>query len=93
MKRSKGKLTGKTRCIGKNSKPLKVTDIIKEFSLGDKVVIKIKGNYHKGVPHPRYMGKIGKIVEVRGKSYVLEIKDGKKNKELIASAVHLEKSN
>lgn len=92
MKRSKGKLTGKTRSIGKNSKTLKISDIIKEFALGDKVVIKILGNYHKGVPHPRYTGKVGKVIEKRGSSYVIQIKDGNKVKDLISSAVHLEKS-
>ena len=44
MKRSKGKMTGKTRSVGRNAKPLKVSDIMKEFAVGDKVVIKIKGN-------------------------------------------------
>ncbi len=92
MKRSKGLLTGKTRSIGRNTKKLKISDVVKEFSLGDKVIIKIKGNCQKGVPHPRYMGKVGKVVEKRGKSYVIEIKDGKKTKELISSAVHLQKS-
>jgi large subunit ribosomal protein L21e len=92
MKRSKGKLTGKTRSVGRNSKTLKISDIVKEFNLGDKVIIKIRGNYHKGIPHPRYTGKVGKVVEKRGSSYVIEIKDGNKLKELISSAVHLEKS-
>ena len=92
MKRSKGKMSGKTRSVGRNSKSLTVNDIVKEFSVGDKVIIKIRGNYHKGVPFARYSGKVGKILEKRGKSYVIEIKDGRKIKELIASPVHIEKS-
>ncbi len=92
MKRSKGFLTGKTRSIGRNSKPLKVSDIIKEFCIGDKVIIKIRGNHPDGLPHPRYIGKVGEVIEKRGKAYVVEIKDGKKKKQLISSAVHLQKS-
>ena len=92
MKRSKGKMTGKTRSVGRKAKPLKVSDIIRDFSIGDKVVIKIKGNYHKGVPHPRYNGKAGIVKRKQGRSFVIQIKDKGKTKELISSAVHLERA-
>jgi len=44
---------------------------------------------HKGMPSPRFKGKIGKIIEKRGKSYIVEIIDGKKKKRIISNPEHL----
>jgi large subunit ribosomal protein L21e len=40
-------------------------------------------------PHARYSGRMGKVIEKRGNSYVVEIKDGSKMKKIITSPIHL----
>jgi large subunit ribosomal protein L21e len=41
------------------------------------------------MPFRRFFGRTGTIAEKRGKSYIVKIKDGKKEKELIARPEHL----
>jgi len=64
--------------------------LIREYNPGTKVVIKINSSFHKGMPHRRYHGKVGKVIEKRGRAYVIEIKDGGKNKNIIARPEHIE---
>jgi large subunit ribosomal protein L21e len=42
-----------------------------------------------GRPFRRFFGRTGVITEKRGKSYIVKIKDGKKEKELITRPEHL----
>jgi len=63
--------------------------LLREYKLGDKVVVKINPSVHKGAPHRRYYGRIGRIVEKRGKAYVITIEDGGKNKTIIARPDHI----
>jgi large subunit ribosomal protein L21e len=41
------------------------------------------------MPFPRFKGRMGKIVEKRGKSYVVEILDGNKMKKIVSRPEHL----
>lgn len=66
-----------------------ITARIQKFNVGDKAVVKINPSFHEGMPHPRFFGTVGTIVEKRGSSYVVEIKDKEKTKKLIAAPVHL----
>jgi large subunit ribosomal protein L21e len=43
------------------------------------------------MPHPRYRGRTGIITAMRGKSYIVKIKDGNATKNLIVPPVHLRK--
>jgi len=92
-KRSNGLFVGKTRHLARHHKPstLSINDYIKSFEIGDKVIIVPKGN-QKNIPHPRYKGKIGTIVEKRGSSYGVKIKVMTTEKTLIIPALHLEKA-
>ena len=72
----------------KSSRRLSVSDWIKELNVGDVVHIDIKPSVHP-VPHRRYRGKTGRIVEIRGHAYVVEVKLGNKTKKLILKAPHL----
>lgn len=63
--------------------------LLREYKLDDKVVVKIDSSIHKGMPHRRYQGKIARIVEKRGKAYVIAIKDGGKSKNIIARTEHI----
>ena len=68
------------------------TTIIKylhEFKVGDKVVIKPEPSSHKGMPFKRFFGHFGIVLDKRGKSYIVKIKDGNKEKKIIARPEHL----
>lgn len=67
------------------------SQILKSFEIGEKAVIKISPSIQKGMPHPRFYGKLGTVVEKRGRCYVLEVMDGEKMKMLVAAPVHLRK--
>ncbi len=66
-----------------------ITKFLQEFEIGQRVVISPEPSSHKGMPHHRYKGRIGKVIEKRGKSYIVEITDGNKVKKLICRPEHL----
>lgn len=66
-----------------------VTRFIQEFRKGDNVQVNIEPSVQKGHPHPKFHGKIGKVIEKRGKAYLLEIRDKNATKLLISKPVHL----
>ena len=88
VKHSKGFLTKRTRNLVKR-KTLTVCDRVRQFNIDDRVVLKIKP-YREGMPSPRYNGRSGTIVERQGNAYVVMIKDGRMNKKLIVSPLHLQ---
>ena len=59
------------------------------YNIGDKVIIDIDPSVHKGAPHRRYHGKIGTIIERRGRAYVVGIRFGSKFKKIIVGCEHL----
>ena len=66
-----------------------ISKFLQQFSIGQKVAVDIEVSSHKGVPHPRYQGRVGTVVEKRGRSYVVEIRNGGKMKKIIARPEHL----
>ncbi len=80
MSRRTRRLTGKTRAT--------VSDFVKTFEIGSTVVIDQQA-YEMGRPDIRYTNKNGRVVAKRGKSYVVEIVDGRKTKQLISHPIHL----
>ncbi len=68
---------------------LPATRFIKKFSVGDRVHVAIEPAVHKGAPHPRFHGKTGVVVGMRGKAYLVEISDGNAKKLVISAPVHL----
>ncbi len=66
-----------------------ITRYLQEFEIGNKVLIDPNPSSPKGMPFRRFFGQSGSIVGKRGKSYIVKIKDGKKEKELIARPEHL----
>jgi large subunit ribosomal protein L21e len=67
---------------------LTVAQKIKSFKVGATVVIAPKPLF-EGLPALRYINRRGTIIEKRGSSYVVEIKDGGKKKHLISHPVHI----
>jgi len=68
---------------------LPITRYIQEFKIGGKVVIKPNPSSHKGMPFKRFFGRTGTVINKRGKSYIIRIKDGKKEKNIISRPEHL----
>ncbi len=67
----------------------KPENYIRQFSPGQSVVIKLDPYSHKGMPFPKFKGKIGKIIEKRGSAYVLKIRVGNSEKTIISSPEHI----
>ena len=63
--------------------------LLTKHNVGDQVLIKIDSAIQKGMPHRRYQGKFGVISEVRGRAYVIKIKDGDATKQIIARPEHV----
>lgn len=77
------------RLLGKTDQHLTINQLVKSFSVGDKVVIDLKIRF-TGMPHPRYRGRHGTIIGTQGKSYIVRIKDQNAIKDLIIPGVHLQ---
>lgn len=89
MRASKGFRRGTRRTLKKGKEGFRVGEFLKEFRPEQRVAVKINPSSHKGMPHPRFEGKIGKVTEKRGNAYVVEISSGKTKKNVIARAEHL----
>lgn len=85
--RSRGALSKKTKKL-RARKKITVTDHMRSFSIGDKVVLQ-PAPVRAGLPNPRYANRSGKVVEKRGTSYVVRIRDGGMFKNIIANPVHI----
>ena len=66
---------------------------LREFAPGNKVDVVINPAIHGGMPHSRFHGLTGTVVERRGESYVVDLPVGRKHKTLIARPEHLRASN
>ncbi|MHC1598594.1 MAG: 50S ribosomal protein L21e [Candidatus Methanofastidiosia archaeon] len=66
-----------------------ITRSLVTFELGQKVHIVLEPSVHKGMPHPRFHGKTGVVVERRGRSYLLEVREGDAKKIIISRPEHL----
>ncbi len=95
VERSKGFRVGTRKKLRKKIRDkgrIKISKNLQNFEEGDNVVIDVDSSYHKGMPHKRYFGKHGKVLEKRGKSYLIKTKLGNKYKKIICSPIHLKKA-
>jgi large subunit ribosomal protein L21e len=88
MKRSSGKHSKQSRNLTAK-KRLPPSKFLKEFKEGQSVLIDVNPMFGKSEPHLRFNHRTGKVVGKRGKSFVVVIKDGNKEKELYLPVVHL----
>ena len=88
MKRSLGKMSKRTRLLGAAKRRLTPTVLVKKYKIGDMVILDHQSKY-EGMPHPRYRGRVGRIIAQRGRAYEIEIKDGNCTKMLVVPPVHL----
>ncbi|RZN48581.1 50S ribosomal protein L21e [archaeon] len=68
---------------------LPITRSLAIFDVGQTVHIVLEPSVHKGMPHPRFHGKTGKVVERRGRSYLLQVREGDARKLIISRPEHL----
>jgi len=68
---------------------LGLSRILRIYELGDKVCVKIDPSVHKGMPHRRFQGKVGVIEGKRGRSYLVSLRMGDKEKNLIVRPEHI----
>ncbi len=86
-RKSRSVLTKRVRERGK----LGLSRLLAEYDVGEKVIINIDPGVHRGMPHKRFQGKVGTVVEKRGKAYILDIPQRKTSKLVIAGPEHLRK--
>ena len=93
MRGSKGYYSG-TRSLLKKAtrekgKP-KISKILQEYQPGSQVIIRMDSSVQKSMPHKRFHGKIGTIIEKRGRGYVIRVPQGNSIKEIIVRSEHIE---
>ena len=66
-----------------------VSRFLREFEVGDRVMVRIEPSDPHGQPHPRYQGRTCIVVGRSGRAYRIAFLDGGKPKELIATPIHL----
>jgi large subunit ribosomal protein L21e len=93
MRKSKGYRAGTRRLLRKKPRErgkIRLSKLLYEYKPGNQVVIKLDPSVHKGMPHRRYQGKVGTVLENRGRSYVISVTQGDAVKEIIVRPEHLE---
>jgi len=90
MKASKGFRRGTRRRLKRKTREkFRIGNFLKEFKPEDRVAVNINPSSHRGMPHPRFEGKIGRIKERKGNAYTVEISMGKTRKNIVARPEHL----
>jgi large subunit ribosomal protein L21e len=85
-----GKISKSRNKLKKSKRKEGITKYLRSFEIGEKVVVKIDPS-SQNYPHPRYHGLIGDVKGKRGKAYIVDVKVGKTQKQLIATPEHLKK--
>jgi large subunit ribosomal protein L21e len=60
-----------------------------EYKVGEKVAIDIEPSQPKGMPHRRFQGLVGVVMEVRPRAAVIDVPVGNKTKRIIARFDHI----
>jgi large subunit ribosomal protein L21e len=84
--RARGVLTKKPREKGKP----KLGKLLIEYAPGSQVIIKMDSSVQKSLPHKRFHGKVGTVLEKRGRGYVVSVSKGDAVKKIIVRSEHLE---
>jgi large subunit ribosomal protein L21e len=93
MRKSKGYRAGTRHLLKKDPRErgkLRLSKLLYEYQSGNPVVIKIDPSVQKGMPHRRYHGRVGVVIDKRGQSYIVSVTQGDATKEIIVRPEHLE---
>jgi large subunit ribosomal protein L21e len=86
VQKSYGKMRGTRKKLAGGRRP-GVTAYLKQFKEGDMVHINLLSS--SPIQHPHFDGKTGRIVERRGRNYVVEIREGSVLKKVFMRPEHL----
>ena len=67
----------------------RLSQLLIEYRVGDKVHIVPNPAVHEALPHRRYVGRTGTIIGRRGRAYLVEVYLGDKRKVVITIPEHL----
>jgi len=93
MRKSRGYRAGTRRLLKKEPRErgkIRISKLLYEYQPGNRVVIMIDSSIQKGMPHKRYHGKVGTIIDKRGRSFIVSVTQGEATKEIIVRPEHLE---
>lgn len=79
----------KSRSVMTKKRPRGVSFLLREYEAGQQALVIIDPRQHKGLPHRRYHGKVGTIIEAGRRAVMLDVKLGKKTKKLITRYDHI----
>jgi large subunit ribosomal protein L21e len=79
----------KTRALFRVKARSPLGAFLREYKVGERVVIDIDSRQTKGMPHRRFQGTVGTIGEVRRRSLVVSVPVGTKMKEVITRFEHV----
>jgi large subunit ribosomal protein L21e len=83
--RTRSLLTKEPREKGK----VGLSKLLHDYQPGEKVLVKINSTIQKGMPHRRYHGKTGVVLDKRGRAYTVRVSQGDATKEIIVRPEHL----
>jgi large subunit ribosomal protein L21e len=86
--RSKG-YRRRTRSLLKKSNLGGLSRMLRDYSVDQKVVIKIDSTQVKGMPHRRFNGLVGTVREVGLRSLIIDVPVGDKVKVVVARKDHI----
>ena len=79
----------RTRSLLRSKGVRGLSSILREYSLNDRVVIKIDPAQVKGMPHRRFNGLVGVVTDVGRRVLTIEVPVGEKMKVVIARKEHV----
>ncbi|MFC1755752.1 50S ribosomal protein L21 [Thermoproteota archaeon] len=89
MPRSKGFRRKTRRLLKKGPRARGLSYILIDYTVEDKVVIKIDSSQVKGMPHRRFQGLVGTVKEIKRRSLYVHVPVGNKLKKLIVRFEHV----
>ena len=79
----------KSRSVMTKDRVRGVSFLLREYAVGDKVLVIIDPSQHKALPHRRYHGKVGTVRGVGRRTVKLAVNLGNKSKTLITRLDHI----
>lgn len=66
-----------------------LSSVIIDYKPGDKVYIGVNPAIHGGMPHRRYIGRVGTVIGIKGRALIVEVAIGSKIKRLFLLPEHV----
>ena len=86
VRKSYGKMRGVRKKLRMQKRPT-ITNYLREFEEGEKVHVSIISS--SKMQHPKFHGMTGKVLQRKGRAYVVEVRDGNALKRVYLRPEHL----